>query len=64
MVPITETTMAAHRGTRCRSIQVNTGHRSAVTRIATRSGTTRSFNWMTSQMRMPAATAITTNRHA
>ena len=64
IVPRTEMTRASQRGTPRRSIHVNAGHRSAVTRIEMRSGTTRSFSWMISQMRIPAATAITTNRHA
>lgn len=63
-VPTTDATMASQRGTPFFSIQVNAGHSSAVTRIAASNGITRSFNWMTSQIRMPAAAAITTKRHA
>ncbi len=62
-VPSTEMTMASQRGTRWRSIQVNTGHSSAVTRMAIRSGMTRSLSWMMSQIATPIAAATTRNRH-
>ena len=64
IVPSTDTTIASHFGTPRRSIQLNAGHSRAVTRSATSSGITSSFSWMTSQIRMPTATASTTKRHA
>ena len=62
-VPTIEMTIASQRGKRWRSIQPKAGHSSAVTRIATSSGMTSSFSWMTSQMPTPIAAATTRNRH-
>ncbi len=64
MVPSTVTTMASHLGHRCRRRKENAGHTSAVTRIATSRGTTRSFSWMTRKITTPRAAAITSNRQA
>jgi hypothetical protein len=63
-VPTTAMTIASQRGTRWRSIQVNAGQRRAVMRMATSSGITSSFSWITSQMATPIAAATTRKRHA
>ena len=59
-----ETTIASHRGTRCRSRKLNAGHSSAEMRIAISSGITSSFSWMTIQITSPAAAASTSIRQA
>ena len=64
IAPTALTTMASHRGTRWRSIHRKAGQSSAVMRIATSSGMTRSFSWMTSQTPTPRAAAMTSRRHA
>ena len=56
--------IASHLGKRRRSIPVNAGHTSAVSRIAISSGMTSSLSWITSQIPTPTAAAITRNRHA
>ena len=64
IVPMSETAIASQRGKPRRSIQENAGHSRAVIRIPTISGMTRSLSSITSQMKTPAAAAMSSRRQA
>ena len=63
-VPMSEMAIASQRGRPRRSIHEKAGHSSAVMRMPTMRGMTRSLSSITSQMKTPIAAAISSSRQA